>query len=48
MALFACKCLNITLECDKLEDIADIRKLELSLAEQRDIFFSEVRSVNMT
>ncbi|XP_032512151.2 uncharacterized protein LOC116766421 [Danaus plexippus] len=41
MALFVCKCLNVSLESDKLEDILDIGKLELSLAEQRDIFFSE-------
>lgn len=47
MALFVCKCLNVSLESDKLEDILDIGKLELSLAEQRDIFFSEVRSVNI-
>ncbi|CAH2091867.1 unnamed protein product [Euphydryas editha] len=41
MALCACKCLNVTLESDNLEEVFDIGKLELSLTEQRDIFFSE-------
>lgn len=41
MALCVCKCLNLTLEGDKLEDNVDIGKLELSSMEQRDIFFSE-------
>lgn len=41
MALCACKCLNIMLESDNVEEIFDIGKLELSLTEQRDIFFSE-------
>lgn len=47
MALCACKCLNVMLESDNVEEIFDIGKLELSLTEQRDIFFSEVLSVNM-
>lgn len=47
MALCVCKCLNVILECDKIEEITDIGKLELSLTEQRDIFFNEVQSVNM-
>ncbi|XP_061706092.1 uncharacterized protein LOC133517004 isoform X2 [Cydia pomonella] len=41
MALCVCKCLNVTLGSDKVEDNVDIRKLELSPMEQRDIFFSE-------
>ncbi|XP_034825481.1 uncharacterized protein PRAS40 isoform X2 [Maniola hyperantus] len=41
MALCACKCLNVTLESDKLEEIFDIGKLQLSSTEQRDTFFSE-------
>ncbi|XP_049865341.1 uncharacterized protein LOC126366293 [Pectinophora gossypiella] len=41
IALFACKCLNLTLESDKIEDNIDIGKLELTPTEQRDIFFSE-------
>ncbi|CAK1578256.1 unnamed protein product [Parnassius mnemosyne] len=41
MALFVCKCLNVTLECDKIEDPVDIEKLELSPSEQRDTFFKE-------
>ncbi|KAH9646036.1 hypothetical protein HF086_017565 [Spodoptera exigua] len=41
MALCVCKCLNVTLEGDKIEDNVDIGKLELTSMEQRDIFFSE-------
>ncbi|XP_073963661.1 proline-rich Akt substrate 40 kDa [Choristoneura fumiferana] len=41
MALFVCKCLNVTLESDKVEDNVDISKLELTSTEQRDNFFSE-------
>ncbi|KAJ8726925.1 hypothetical protein PYW08_015322 [Mythimna loreyi] len=41
MALCVCKCLNVTIEGDKLEDNVDIGKLELTSMEQRDIFFSE-------
>ncbi|XP_063374758.1 uncharacterized protein LOC134662459 [Cydia amplana] len=41
MALCVCKCLNVTLGSDKVEDNVDIKKLELSPTEQRDIFFSE-------
>ncbi|XP_028156312.1 uncharacterized protein LOC114349917 [Ostrinia furnacalis] len=41
MALCVCKCLNVTLESDKVEDNIDIGKLEIATAEQRDIFFSE-------
>ncbi|XP_072941567.1 uncharacterized protein PRAS40 [Epargyreus clarus] len=41
MALCVCKCLNVTLESGKIEEIMDIGKLELSSIEQRDIFFSE-------
>ncbi|XP_075972803.1 proline-rich Akt substrate 40 kDa isoform X2 [Anticarsia gemmatalis] len=41
MALCVCKCLNVTLEGEKLEDNVDIGKLELTSMEQRDIFFSE-------
>ncbi|XP_059060036.1 uncharacterized protein LOC131853219 isoform X2 [Achroia grisella] len=41
MALYVCKCLNVTLESDKFQDNVDIEKLELSTSEQRDIFFSE-------
>ncbi|XP_038213193.1 uncharacterized protein LOC119833283 [Zerene cesonia] len=41
MALCACKCLNVILQCDKMEEIIDIERLELSPTEQRDIFFSE-------
>lgn len=41
-ALFVCKCLNVTLESDNVEDKVDIAKLELTPTEQRDIFFSEV------
>lgn len=48
MALCVCKCLNVTLEADKLEDNVDIGKLELTSMEQRDNFFSEVPSVNMS
>lgn len=48
MALCVCKCLNVTLEGDKIEDNVDIGKLELTSMEQRDIFFSEVPSVNMS
>lgn len=47
MALCVCKCLNVSLESDKIEDNVDTGKLELSAAEQRDIFFSEVHFVNM-
>ncbi|CAH2268187.1 jg8193 [Pararge aegeria aegeria] len=39
MALCACKCLNVTLESDKLEEMFDIGKL--SSTEQRDTFFNE-------
>lgn len=46
MALCVCKCLNVTLEGDKLEDNVDIKKLELTSTEQRDIFFSEVPTVS--
>ncbi|XP_026491576.2 uncharacterized protein LOC113397449 [Vanessa tameamea] len=41
MALCVCKCLNVSLESDNFEEIIDIGKLDLSLTEQRDIFFSE-------
>ncbi|XP_041972685.1 uncharacterized protein LOC121728582 [Aricia agestis] len=41
MALYSCKCLNIVVECDKVEDVTDTEKLELSTEEQRDLFFSE-------
>ncbi|XP_068627780.1 uncharacterized protein PRAS40 [Battus philenor] len=41
MALCVCKCLNVMLESEKIEDNVDIGKLELSSTEQRDIFFSE-------
>ncbi|KAL0883815.1 hypothetical protein ABMA27_015904 [Loxostege sticticalis] len=41
MALCVCKCLNVTLESEKVEQNIDIGKLELTTAEQRDIFFSE-------
>ncbi|KAL0839478.1 hypothetical protein ABMA28_016187 [Loxostege sticticalis] len=41
MALCVCKCLNVTLESEKVEENIDIGKLELTTAEQRDIFFSE-------
>ncbi|CAB3224985.1 unnamed protein product [Arctia plantaginis] len=41
MALCVCKCLNVTLEGDILEDNIDIEKLKLTSTEQRDIFFSE-------
>lgn len=43
MALCVCKCLNVTLESEKVEENIDIGKLELTTAEQRDIFFSEVQ-----
>lgn len=46
MALFVCKCLNVTLESDKVEDNLDISKLELTSTEQRDNFFSEVGTVS--
>ncbi|XP_013138624.1 PREDICTED: uncharacterized protein LOC106103409 isoform X2 [Papilio polytes] len=42
MALCVCKCLNVMLESEKIEDNVDIGKLDLSAVEQRDIFFSEV------
>lgn len=48
MALCVCKCLNMKLESDKVEANVDIGKLELSTTEQRDIYFSEVPSVNMS
>ncbi|VVD03402.1 unnamed protein product [Leptidea sinapis] len=41
MAFFACKCLNIVLQSDKIDEITDIERLELSASEQRDIFFCE-------
>ncbi|XP_013185573.2 uncharacterized protein LOC106131126 isoform X2 [Amyelois transitella] len=41
MTLCICKCLNITLESETIEDNVDIAKLELTTTEQRDIFFSE-------
>ncbi|KAG7305412.1 hypothetical protein JYU34_009481 [Plutella xylostella] len=41
MALCVCKCLNVTLESDKIEQNVDIVKLDLTPTEQRDIFFSE-------
>lgn len=41
MVLFVCKCLNVSLESDKVEDNVDREKLELTSSEQRDIFFSE-------
>ncbi|KAL4703397.1 hypothetical protein ACJJTC_011186 [Scirpophaga incertulas] len=41
MALCVCKCLNVMLECDKIEDNVEIGKLELTSTEQRDNFFSE-------
>ncbi|CAG9791901.1 unnamed protein product [Diatraea saccharalis] len=41
MALCICKCLNVSLECDKIEDNFDIAKMELTTTEQRDIFFSQ-------
>lgn len=44
MALYVCKCLNITLESETFEDNVDIEKLDLPSNEQRDIFFSEVPS----
>lgn len=47
MALCVCKCLNVMLESEKIEDNVDIGKLDLSAVEQRDIFFSEVHLVNM-
>lgn len=43
VALFVCKCLNVMLESEKVEDVVDVGKLELTSMEQRDIFFSEVR-----
>lgn len=48
MVLFVCKCLNVSLESDKVEDNVDREKLELTSSEQRDIFFSEVPSVNIS
>lgn len=41
MALCVCKCLNVTLESDYLEENVDIGKLALTSMEQRDMFFSE-------
>ncbi|KAI5641969.1 hypothetical protein NE865_05968 [Phthorimaea operculella] len=41
VALFVCKCLNVALESDKVDDNIDVSKLELTPTEQRDIFFSE-------
>ncbi|GBP43427.1 hypothetical protein EVAR_33955_1 [Eumeta japonica] len=41
MTLWVCKCLNVSLESDTVEEISDIKKLELSPAEQRDQFFNE-------
>ncbi|KAJ0179267.1 hypothetical protein K1T71_004979 [Dendrolimus kikuchii] len=41
MALCVCKCLNVSLESDKFEDLLDVGKLELTSMEQRDIFFNE-------
>ncbi|XP_053600489.1 uncharacterized protein LOC128669598 [Plodia interpunctella] len=41
MTLCICKCLNLTLESDKIEENVDFEKLDLTTAEQRDIFFSE-------
>ncbi|KPI91227.1 hypothetical protein RR46_14731 [Papilio xuthus] len=41
MALCVCKCLNVMLESEQIEDNVDIGKLDLSAVEQRDIFFSE-------
>lgn len=41
MALCVCKCLNVSLECEVIEDNFELGKLELTSTEQRDIFFSE-------
>jgi hypothetical protein len=48
MALCVCKCLNVTMESENYEENVDISKLELTSTEQRDNFFSEVQSVNMS
>lgn len=48
MALCVCKCLNVTLNSDKVEQITHIERWDLSSTEQRDIFFNEVhKSVNI-
>ncbi|CAK1551715.1 unnamed protein product [Leptosia nina] len=41
MALCVCKCLNVTLQSEKIEEITDINRRDLSPTEQRDTFFNE-------
>ncbi|CAH4033513.1 unnamed protein product [Pieris brassicae] len=41
MALCVCKCLNVTINCAKVDQISEIERRDLSSTEQRDIFFNE-------
>lgn len=42
MAICVCKCLNITLESEKMEANTENHKFDLMDAEQRDVFFTKV------